>query len=300
MYRKTRTTAHHATFPRKQVPGPGGRGTGRGRPIRRAARHSPRVRSPAGRRPSGSPRRPTAPDTPGSVPAPPSRRRQEAPRAFPPFPAPPPGPGGSAGAALRGGGGGDGAAIVPQPLPGAQDGLAGYPGGAAGGRGVREPVRFGAARLSPRATAPRPSPQPPAVRAAFVTVSSPSEPARRRRCARGCKWRPLASVPPTARPAGDVWALRPGPHPAAAARASPVARFASRSRQPRRPAALRPPPAPPAPPAGSYRGPRRTGVSRAQAGGDSRSSAGETLPFEAVPLRPKTSSPNVRETKGIC
>lgn len=48
------------------------------------------------------------------------------------------------------------------------------------------------------------------------------------------------------------------------------------------------------------RGPRRTGRSRAPAGEDSWFSAGEGPPFEAVPLRPKTSSPNVRETKGIC
>lgn len=35
-------------------------------------------------------------------------------------------------------------------------------------------------------------------------------------------------------------------------------------------------------------------------GEESWFSAGEIPPLEAVPLRPKTSSPNVRETKGIC
>lgn len=49
----------------------------------------------------------------------------------------------------------DGAAIDPQPLPGAPDGLASWLGGAAkpGGRGFREPVRPGAVRLSPWAVA---------------------------------------------------------------------------------------------------------------------------------------------------
>ena len=69
-----------------------------------------------------------------------------------------------------------------------------------------------AARLSSPATAARPGPRrrPPG-RASFVTVSSPSEPARHRRCARGCKWRPLASAPPAALPArGRLGAQRPG------------------------------------------------------------------------------------------
>ncbi|XP_053754027.1 basic proline-rich protein-like [Panthera pardus] len=128
------------------------------------------------------------------------------------------GPGRAGGAA---GAGGDGAAIVPQPLPGAQEGLAGRGGRAAaekGGLGV--PSRCASAPpASSRGPPPRGrGPPPPAARAAFVTVPSPSEPARRhhrrrrrRRCARGCKWRPPASAPPAALPArGRLGAPRPG------------------------------------------------------------------------------------------
>lgn len=199
-----------ATFPRRQAPRAAGKKSGPptaplgGPPVTPRAATARLVADPSGvrgarrlqTRPAPSPRRLPAADRRLRAPSRLSPRRGRE------------GPGGEAGAALRGGGeageDGDGAAIVPQPLPGARDGLAGWPGGAArpGGRGVWEPVRPGAARLSPRAAAPRPRPPPPpAARAAFVTVSSPSEPARRRRCAPGCKWRPLASAPLTARPA---------------------------------------------------------------------------------------------------
>lgn len=96
----------------------------------------------------------------------------------------------------------------------------GWPGGVArpGGHRVSEPVRPGTARLSPRAAAPRPPPLLPAARAAFVTVSSPSEPARGRCCARGCKWRPALLCASRRSPGpGTSGAPRPGPHPAAAA-----------------------------------------------------------------------------------
>nr|XP_036866603.1 translation initiation factor IF-2-like [Manis javanica] len=147
----------------------------------------PQARSPgpAGRRPSGSPRRPTPPHAPGTVPAPPSRRRQEAPRAFPPFPAPRPArrPGGREEGRPRGPGAG--APRRRPPLP------AGLPG--------RRPEAASSAG------------RPPARASSFVTVSSPSEPARRSRCARGCKWRPPASAPPAALPArGRLGAPRPG------------------------------------------------------------------------------------------
>lgn len=185
----------------------------------------------------------------------------------------------------------------------------GWPGGAArpGGRGVREPVRPGAARLSPRAAAPRPRPPPPAARAAFVTVSSPSEPARRRRCAPGCKWRPLAAAPLTARPArGRLRHRTPGCIPPSPLPGGQIRRH----RRPR----LRPwrgsragPGSPDAPPALRPRRPQPLTAGRGAPAGrahglgeDSWSSAGEMPPLEAVPLRPKTSSPNVRETKGIC
>lgn len=131
---------------------------------------------------------------------------------------------------------------------------------------------------NPGTGAPRRSPRPgpwrrPAGRASFVTVSSPSEPARHRRCARGCKWRPLASAPPAALPArGRLGAQRPGrippPPPGEQSprrlrpRRRPQRGLRARARLPRRPA--RPPPARRA---ATYRGPRRNGGSRARAGG---------------------------------
>lgn len=288
-----------ATFPRRQAPRAAGKKPGPataplgGPPVTRRAATARLVADPSGvrgarrlqTRPAPSPRRLPAADRRLRAPSRLSPRRGRE------------GPGGEAGAALRGGGeageDGDGAAIVPQPLPGARDGLAGR-GGKAG-------------RARSPGAAPRPRPPPPAARAAFVTVSSPSEPARRRRCAPGCKWRPLASAPLTARPArgrlrhGTPGCIPPSPLPGGQIR---------RHRRPR----LRPwrgsragPGSPDAPPALRPRRPQPLTAGRGAPAGrahglgeDSWSSAGEMPPLEAVPLRPKTSSPNVRETKGIC
>lgn len=212
MYAETRTTAQPATYPRK-------------RPELQERSPGPWPPHPAGH-PS-----PAAQPEPGWLPtlresAPPdgSRHARHGPRAA--FPPPPPGgsarlpafpraaagPGRAARRARRwAGAGGDGAAIVPQPLPGAQAGRAGrLDGRRRGGRAVRGPVRPAAARLSPAGRRPEAGSWAPAARASFVTVSSPSEPARHRRCARGCKWRPLASAPPAALWTGNVWGRRAG------------------------------------------------------------------------------------------
>ena len=104
-----------------------------------------------------------------------------------------------------GGGGREGAAIVPHTLSRA--------------RRPRSPGT-GAPRHHPLCSSPEAGSSEPDGRVSFVTVSSPSEPARRRPCARGCKWCPLASAPPAALGArGRLGGAAPGPHPAATAAA---------------------------------------------------------------------------------
>lgn len=268
-----------ATFPRRQAPRAAGKKPGPataplgGPPVTRRAATARLVADPSGvrgarrlqTRPAPSPRRLPAADRRLCAPSRLSPRRGRE------------GPGGEAGAALRGGGeageDGDGAAIVPQPLPGARDGLAGRGG------------KAGRAR-SPGAGAPRRRPPLAAGRRPEAASSAAGCP---RRLCDGLQ--PLrAGAPPPLRPGlqmaparlcashrspgpGTSEAPHPGLHPSiAVARGSdpaapppappPVARLAGRSRQPRRPA--RPPPAPPA---ASYRGPRRTGGSCARAWG---------------------------------
>lgn len=105
---------------------------------------------------------------------------------------------------------------------------------------------------------------------------------------------------------GTSGGAAPGPYPAATARGAkpaapspappPAARLAG-------PCEAAPTPRPPSARAARSHLPRAAAqrrVARAGWGEDSWFSAGEIPPFEAVPLRPKTSSPNVRETKGIC
>lgn len=129
---------------------------------------------------------------------------------------------------LRRGGeaGEDGAAMVPQPFPGAQDGRAERGGKARRARGL-EPGRPGAARLFPWAAALRPRPPPPAAHAAFVTVCRPT---------RGCKWQPLAPAPPAARPArgrrGHSAPVRIPPRPLPGSQISLLLRFRPRLRYP--------------------------------------------------------------------
>lgn len=207
MYGATRIAAQDATFPRKQTPGLRARSPGL-RPPHWAGRPSLAAQPEPGWPPTL--RASAAPD--GSRHA---RRRPRA--AFPPppggsvrlpaFPRAATGRGRVARRARRSAEAARRArtttALPLSRSPSRARGV-GWRGGEArpGGRGVREPVRPGAARLSPRAgrrleaassAAGRP-------RRAFVTVSSPSEPARGRRYARGCKWRPRSSAPPAARP----------------------------------------------------------------------------------------------------
>lgn len=216
MYGATRTTAQDATFPRKQTPGAAWEKP-RSLPPHWAGRPSLAVQPEPGWPPTL--RESAAPDG--------SRHARHRPRAaFPPppggsvrlpaFPRAAAGQGREARRARRSAGVARRArTATARPLSriASRARRMGWPGGAArpGGRGVWEPGRPGAARFSPRAAASRPRPPLPAARAAFVTVSSPSEPARRRRCARGCKWRPLSSAPPAARPArGRLGHCAPG------------------------------------------------------------------------------------------
>ncbi|CAD7678594.1 unnamed protein product [Nyctereutes procyonoides] len=298
----TRTTAQGAALPRKrrgageQPRAPGPPGPRRPPPPPAAplggppvTRRAARARRPPTLRESAAPdgsthagRRPRAAFPPSRLPAAAARRLRAPSRLSPRRARAGPGEAGA---------GGDGAAIVPQPLPGAQEALA----AGRGGRGLPS-------RCAPAPPARPRGPPPPAARARLCGRAQPLgagappppppplRPGLQMAPDRLCASRRLPGP-------GTSGGAAPGPHPAAAARRRPppAARLAARPDSPDAPPALRPRRAQPltagrGAPAGRARG----------LGEDSWPSAGEIPTFEAAPLRPKTSSPNVRETKGIC
>lgn len=175
-----------------------------------------------------------------------------------------------------------GAASPPLP-PGGSGAFPPFPGlgrrGRRGGRGRRRCSHCPAA--APGAAA--------AARASFVAVTGP----RSRR-----------SAPPAANGARSLLRRpthRPGLQPRGAPRRPRRPPPGSRpGPQPRRPG--RPPPARTRARAATYRGALAAcSLARSRAlRSDSRFPVGEAPPSEAEALRPKTSSPNVGETKGIC
>lgn len=250
--------------------------------------HWPRSSSPAGRRTLRGAARPTAPDTPGTGPAPPSRhRRQEAPRAFPRSPAPRPGRAGRPGGrgARRGRSGGRGRrrrAIVPQPSRARRRTGPGGSGAAAAQSGNR------CALPPPPGPPPRRPPQRGQVLGAGRPAAPPCDrlqPSDRRataaaRAANGAR-SPLR-LPPLSQP-GDVWGRSARPYPAATAWEQSPRRLRPRLRPQRglRPCEAALTPRPPRPrgaqPLTAGRG--ATAVARARAGGKIPGSRRGNSPF---------------------